>query len=137
MELLSLFAAAFLSASLFPFQSELLFAALLAQGHYSGLWLLVVASLGNTLGSTLNWWLGMYITRFENRRWFPVKKPALKKAEIWFTRWGAWSLLLSWMPIIGDPLTMIAGVLRMHFVPFIIIVTMAKTGRYAAIMLAL
>ena len=136
LELSGLFTAAFLSATFFPFQSELVFAAMLKADHYSAWVLLAVASIGNTLGSALNWWLGRGIAHFENRRWFPIKRPALERAEQWFTRWGKWSLLLSWVPVIGDPLTMMAGVLRMRFLPFIIIVAIAKTGRYLAIMLA-
>lgn len=136
LELTGLFTAAFLSATFFPFQSELVFAAMLKVEHYGAWILLAVASTGNTLGSTLNWWLGRGIAHFENRRWFPIKRPALERAERWFTRWGKWSLLLSWVPVIGDPLTMIAGVLRMRFLPFIIIVAIAKIGRYLAIMLA-
>jgi membrane protein YqaA with SNARE-associated domain len=136
-ELSGLFAAAFLSASLFPFQSELIFIGMLAADRYADWALLAVASAGNTLGSALNWWLGRYITHFEDRRWFPIKKAALLRAEQWFKRWGKWSLLLSWVPIIGDPLTMIAGVLRMRFLPFITIVAIAKTGRYLVIMAAM
>lgn len=133
LELTGLFSAAFLSASFFPFQSELVFIAMLATDHYSDWVLLAVASIGNTLGSALNWWLGRGIAHFENRRWFPIKRVALERAERWFTRWGKWSLLLSWVPIIGDPLTMIAGVLRMRFLPFIVIVGIAKTVRYTAL----
>ncbi len=135
LELTGLFSAAFLSASFFPFQSELVFIAMLAADHYGDWALLAVASVGNTLGSVLNWWLGRGIAHFENRRWFPIKRPALERAERWFTRWGKWSLLLSWVPIIGDPLTMIAGTLRMRFLPFILIVAIAKTGRYIVIWL--
>jgi membrane protein YqaA with SNARE-associated domain len=135
-ELAGLFVAAFLSASLLPLQSELLFIALLAQEHAQPITLLAVASVGNTLGSVLNWWLGRSISRFEGRRWFPVKREAMGRAERWFARWGVWSLLLSWVPIIGDPLTLVAGVLRMRLAPFIAIVAVAKTGRYLAILLA-
>ncbi len=136
LELSGLFAIAFLSASFFPFQSELVFITMLAADQYNDWALLAVASLGNTLGSALNWWLGRGIAHFENRRWFPIKRVALERAERWFQRWGKWSLLLSWVPIIGDPLTMIAGMLRMRFLPFIVIVAIAKTGRYVAIFIA-
>ena len=135
--LLALFTVAFLSATFFPLQSELMFAGLLASGNHAPWVLLLTASLGNTLGSALNWWLGLSLARFEGCRWFPVKPEALQKATRWFTRWGKWSLLLSWVPILGDPLTMAAGLLNMRFLPFILIVAIAKTGRYAAIMLAL
>ncbi len=134
MEILGLFASAFLAASFFPFQSELLFIALLKANNYPDILLLTAASIGNTCGSVLNWWLGRSIARYGNRRWFPISQKTLHKAEGWFVRWGKWSLLLSWVPIIGDPLTMIAGVLRTRFLPFILIVGIAKTARYCAIM---
>jgi membrane protein YqaA with SNARE-associated domain len=136
-ELIGLFTAAFLSASFFPFQSELIFIGMLIAEHHADWVILVVASLGNTLGSVLNWWLGRGVAHFKNKHWFPIKHAALERAKRWFQRWGKWSLLLSWVPIVGDPLTMIAGVLRMHFLPFIVIVAIAKTGRYLAIMAAM
>ncbi len=130
----TLFTVAFLSASVLPFQSELLFLAMLAAEGYPGWVLLAVASAGNTLGSALNWWLGHELARFEGRRWFPVSKASLARAQVWFARWGKWSLLLSWVPVVGDPLTVMAGVLRMRFLPFIALVALAKTGRYLAVM---
>lgn len=81
-------------------------------GQHSLILLLIVASAGNILGSCINWWLGRYIEHFRNRRWFPVKADALEKASVWYHRYGRWSLLMSWAPIVGDPLTLVAGVLR-------------------------
>lgn len=134
MEYAGLFAAAFLAATLLPAQSEVLLGALLLQGHPA--WVLVlVASAGNVLGSTLNWWLGRLvarvgIARFGERRWFPVKPAALERARGWYARWGRWSLLLSWVPIIGDPLTLAAGVMRERLLVFLALVGLAKTSRY-------
>jgi membrane protein YqaA with SNARE-associated domain len=100
-------------------------------------WLLVaVASLGNTLGSILNWWLGGQVVRWRDRRWFPVRPAALDRATGWYRRWGHWSLLLSWAPVIGDPLTLAAGVLREPFGRFVLLVGIAKTGRYVVLALA-
>lgn len=133
--LLGLFLAAFLSGSFLPLQSELAFTALLAAGTHAPWQVLLAASLGNTLGAALNWWLGRRLAQYERKGWFPVKPETLNKASAHFTRWGKWSLLLSWLPVVGDPLTMAAGVLRMPFLPFIALVAIAKTGRYAALML--
>ena len=127
-----LFAAAFLAATLLPAQSEALVAGLLL-ADYTPWLVLAVASVGNVLGSALNWLLGRGIERFRDRRWFPANALALKKAEGWYRRYGKWSLLLSWVPIIGDPLTVIAGVLREPFPVFLLLVTIGKVGRYLVI----
>ncbi|UWX04236.1 DedA family protein [Pseudoxanthomonas sp. NC8] len=124
-----LFLAAFLAATLLPMQSEALLVALLLAG-YPPATLVVVASTGNILGSMLNWWLGRELLRFRNRRWFPVSAPALARARRGYRRWGRWSLLLSWLPVIGDPLTFAAGVLREPLRVFVPLVVLAKSGRY-------
>jgi membrane protein YqaA with SNARE-associated domain len=99
-------------------------------------WLLVaIASVGNILGSVINWLLGRGIERFRHRRWFPVKEPELAKAQRWYQRYGKWSLLMSWAPIIGDPLTLVAGVLREPFPVFLALVSIAKTIRYVVVAL--
>ena len=98
------------------------------------IWLLVVvATAGNTLGSATNWLLGRFFIHYQNRRWFPVKQDAIIKAETWYRRYGRWSLLLSWVPIIGDPLTLVAGILREPFHSFILIVAIAKLARYLVV----
>ena len=125
-----LFSAALLAATLFPAQSELVLAGLLVAGNQPPWALVAVATVGNVLGSVINWGLGRYLEHFQDRRWFPVKRQALHKAERWYHRYGRWSLLLSWAPFIGDPLTLAAGVLREPFPSFIGIVTLAKLGRY-------
>ncbi len=78
----------------------------------------------------INWFLGRGIERFRDRAWFPVKPPALVRAATWYRRYGRWSLLASWLPIIGDPLTVIAGVLREPWWSFVILVGIGKIARY-------
>jgi membrane protein YqaA with SNARE-associated domain len=92
-----------------------------------------VASVGNVLGAVVNWGLGRGIERFAGRRWFPVTPDRLDRAAGWYGRFGRWSLLLSWAPIIGDPLTVAAGVLREPLASFLALVAIAKTGRYIAV----
>ena len=129
-----LFATALLAATLVPAQSEALLVALLLADHPA--WLLVpVATAGNVLGSTVNWWLGRGIERYRDRRWFPVGPAALARAQRWYARVGKWSLLLSWVPVVGDPLTLVAGVMREPLAPFLLLVTLAKLGRYVALAL--
>jgi membrane protein YqaA with SNARE-associated domain len=128
-----LFAVALVAATLFPLQSEALLAGLLI-AHKQPVWMLVVvASVGNVVGSTINWALGRSIEKLRDKRWFPIKGRALDRAENWYKRFGRWTLLLSWTPVIGDPLTMIAGVLREPLWSFLLIVTIAKTARYVVI----
>lgn len=137
---LGLFLAAFGAASLLPMQSEAVLVAMLLSDRYAVMVLLVVATLGNVLGSALNWWLGRSVERFRYKRWFPVSPKKLDKAQQFYRRYGRWSLLLSWMPVIGDPLTLIAGIMGEPLWRFLLIVTVAKAARYlvlAAITLGL
>lgn len=134
---LSLFAASFLAATILPAQSELVLSGLILAGR-APVWALVaVASLGNVGGSIVNYLLGRGLARFETARWFPIKREALDKAEAFYRSWGRWSLLLSFAPIIGDPLTMIAGALREKLWVFLVLVTLSKVGRYVALAWAL
>ncbi|MCY4285048.1 MAG: DedA family protein [Thiotrichales bacterium] len=132
---LTMFASAFLAATLVPFASEVTLAATLAAGG-NLLWLVAVATLGNTLGSAVNWGLGRFIMRFRARPWFPVDAGRIERAQAWFRRFGVWTLLLAWAPIIGEPLTVIAGAMRVGIVPFLILVATGKGLRYIVIALA-
>lgn len=130
---LGLFLAAFLAATIVPAQSEAVLVGLILAGDQPVLPLLLVATSGNVLGSVVNWLLGRFIEHFRDRPWFPVRQDKLARAEAWYCRFGIWSLLLSWVPIIGDPLTVVAGVLRTPFLTFLALVTLAKAGRYAVL----
>lgn len=129
---LGLFLAALLAATVLPMQSEALLVGLLLAGHPA--WLLVlVASVGNVLGSALNYLLGRQLLRFSGRRWFPTKPATVERARGWYLRYGRLSLLLSWVPIIGDPLTLAAGAMREPWPTFLLLVTLAKAGRYVVL----
>ncbi len=126
---------AFGAATLLPIGSEPVFVGLLL-GGVGAPWLLVaVASLGNTLGSVVNWWLGARLERFAGRRWFPVNPTALQRARGWYARWGRWSLLLAWLPVVGDPLTVMAGLMGERLGVFLALVGFSKTCRFAALAL--
>jgi membrane protein YqaA with SNARE-associated domain len=128
-----LFAAAFLAATIFPFQSELVLVGLLLSGDLSWPVLLAVATLGNVLGSVVNWGIGLFLLHFRDRRWFPVTPQSYARMEGWYGRWGVWSLLFAWLPVVGDPLTVVAGALRVNLGLFVVLVTLGKLGRYAAL----
>lgn len=134
--LFALFMAAFVAATLIPAQSEAVLVALLAQGAHPAWVLVAVASLGNVLGSVVNWGLGRAAGRFSGRRWFPASPAQLARAAGWYRRWGYLSLLGSWLPIVGDPITVAAGLLREPFWRFAFLVALAKTGRYVVLALA-
>ena len=127
--LATLFGAAFGAATLLPFQSEVVFVAFQIR-ESAPIWALVlVASVGNIGGSLVNYAMGRGIERFRGKRWFPVSDAQLDRAQLWYNRWGLWSLLLSWAPF-GDAITVVAGVLRTPLWAFLLLVSIAKTGRY-------
>ena len=132
---LTMFASAFLAATFLPFASELTLAAgLAADGSVP--WLVASATLGNTLGAVVNWGLGRFIEHFRDRKWFPVDAKRLEQGQAWFRRYGAWSLLFAWVPVIGDALTVVAGAMRIHIVPFLLLVALGKGTRYAVLAFA-
>lgn len=130
-----LFLSAFGAATLLPLQSEAVLVGFLWQENYSVALLLTCASVGNILGSCVNWYLGLRIEYFKDRKWFPVSEKNMLKAEKIYQKYGFWSLLLSWTPVIGDPITLIAGLFKEKFWRFLLIVSIAKTGRYIFIYL--
>ena len=131
----SLFLAAFIAATLLPGQSEAVLLALVFVGLHP-VWLLVtVASAGNVLGSLVNWVMGRFLMRYAGHRRFPFSPAQIARAQGWYGRWGWMSLWASWVPIIGDPLTLAAGIMREPLWRFLLIVTLAKAGRYIALVL--
>ena len=130
---LGLFLSALVAATMLPMQSEVVLAGLLALGDQPAWALIAVATAGNVLGAVVNWLLGRYFEHFRDRRWFPVRESQLDRFQRMYHRWGRWSLLLSWAPFIGDPLTVIAGVLREPLWSFTLIVLVAKLGRYLVV----
>ncbi len=133
---LGLFFTAFVAATLLPAFSELGLAAAIVSGEAAPWPAWAAVTVGNVLGAVVNWGLGQYLLGFRDRSWFPFSEEALAKATARFRRWGQWSLLLAWLPIVGDPLTFAAGVLRVPLGRFLLLVTLGKAARYAAIVWA-
>lgn len=132
--LIALAFSAFTSATLLPGTSEAVLLGMHVAELASPLALLVVASLANIAGSCVNWLIGRYLSGYSDRKWFPVSPDQMAKASSWYARFGWPSLLLSWLPVVGDPLTVVAGLLRTPFLVFVVVVALAKTARYAAIL---
>lgn len=130
--LIGMFASAFLAATILPLGSEIVFAALFFEG-VSPLLLVIVASVGNILGSLVNYALGRGALRWWRGRRSTEQGAQIDAALARFERWGAASLLLAWVPVIGDPLTVAAGVLRVRLWLFLTLVSIGKTGRYVAL----
>lgn len=129
-----LFIVAFGAATILPFQSEIVFVALQLRGDIPIEWIVIFASVGNILGSGLNYALGRVLERYRGRRWFPVSEAQLDRAREWYLKWGVWTLLLSWAPL-GDALTIVAGVMRTNVWLFFLLVGIAKTIRYIVVAL--
>jgi membrane protein YqaA with SNARE-associated domain len=127
---LSLFLISFLAATIIPLSSELMLAGLIATSNYDSLLLLTVASFGNVLGSVFNWALGFYSRNLTKKKWFPFKDEQIERSSKWFNKFGSGSLLFAWVPIIGDPLTLAAGLFRVKFLEFLILVSIGKVSRY-------
>ncbi len=130
-------ASAFGAATLLVLPSEAVLIAQIKAGLAPTWSLLAAATIGNVGGSAFNWWLGLHARRFEGRRWFPFSPSTIEAASARFQRWGLWSLLLAWVPVVGDPLTFIAGMLRVPFALFLPLVAIGKGARYAVLALSL
>lgn len=124
-----MFLSAFLAATVLPLGSEVVLALLLA-GGYAPLPVVAVATTGNVLGSVVNYWMGLVGVDWLARNVSRVSLKEIHRARARFRAWGRGSLLLAWMPVIGDPLTVVAGMLKINFFLFILLVTVGKLGRY-------
>ncbi len=130
---LALFGSALLAATILPFSSEVFLYALLRGEEgwtVTTVLTIAVATLGNVLGACINWWLGKELLRFRHKRWFYFDDKQIARAQAWFHHYGVWTLLLSWVPVVGDPLTLIAGFLRVRFALFLLLMATGKLLRY-------
>lgn len=133
MAYLTLFFSAFLAATLVPGSSEVVLGKLIVDAR-DDVWLLVViATIGNTAGSIVNWGLGRFFGHFSDRKWFPLSQKRYDQSCRWFNRFGVWSLLMAWLPLIGDPLTVVGGLLRVRLWKFVLLVAIGKAARYVIV----
>ncbi len=127
-----LFFSALIAATILPFYSEAFLYWVIQESSSMAIPLLI-ATAGNVLGACVNWYLGRQILRFKDRRWFYFDAKQIARAQRGFQRYGQWTLLLAWLPIIGDPLTLIAGMMKVRFRVFLLLVTLGKASRYLLI----
>jgi membrane protein YqaA with SNARE-associated domain len=125
---LTLFITALISATLFPLGSEALLIYDITQGHNIYL-LLFFATIGNSLGSVINYFLGLKGEEYLINKKL-INEKYISKIKTYFDKYGFWSILFSWLPIIGDPITFVAGILKYDFRKFLILVIIAKFSRY-------
>ena len=130
---LTLFFISFFAATVLPVSSELTLLGMLTTGSYSGLLLLLFSSLGNILGSCVNWYLGTHFIKFKDKKWFPFSDKQINKSSFWFLKYGYWSLLFAWVPFVGDPLTFASGFLKINFFCFLVLVSIGKILRYSLV----
>lgn len=130
--LVGLFLASFLASTLLPLGSEWMLVLLLLRGVAPGSAVLV-ATAGNYLGACCTYGMGIWGSHFLISRVLRIDSSALGRAERWYRKYGSWSLLLSWLPLVGDPLCLVGGVLRVNFPLFSLLVFSGKLGRYLAV----
>ncbi|MDB2550886.1 DedA family protein [Rickettsiales bacterium] len=129
-DLVLLFLSAFFAATIFPAGSEIMLAYLVVLQNHDPYLLLIIATIGNVLGSITNYILGYYLIKFKNNRFFTIKDKKIKKYSKIYQKWGIYSLLFAWLPIVGDPLTLISGIFKTNIWTFLLLVTIGKAARY-------
>ncbi|HEC29991.1 MAG TPA: DedA family protein [Gammaproteobacteria bacterium] len=130
--LFGLFISAFISSTLFPGGSEAVLLYMANQPEYDHFQLWWVASVGNTLGGMTSWVLGYWVASR-----YPAEglvKASHQRSLFWLKRWGSPVLLLSWLPVVGDPLCVVAGWLRMNWLPSLLLILMGKAARYGVLL---
>lgn len=128
----SLFLLSLLASTLLPLGSEWLLVAMIAQRH-DPLTVVLVATAGNCLGACTSYAIGIYGGSFLAEKLLRIDAPAREKAQRFFQRYGSWSLLLSWLPVVGDPLCLAGGLMRVPFARFSVLVATGKIARYALV----
>ena len=128
----ALFAISFLAATILPLASEWMLAALIA-GDADPCFAVVIATAGNTLGAITTWAIGMWGGSRIMTHWLRITEKDRRIARRWYARWGSWSLLMAWAPVIGDPLCLVGGMLKIPLWRFTLLTTAGKAARYTAV----
>jgi membrane protein YqaA with SNARE-associated domain len=129
---LGLFVGSFLAATILPFSSEILLTFLLLNG-FDLIYAVGVATVGNVLGAVVNYGLGFGGVHLVLKKLLNYSRNDIWAAEKRFRKYGVISLFFAWVPVIGDPLTVVAGLLRINFSLFLLVVTAGKLARYVVV----
>lgn len=125
-DLIGLFGLCFLASTIIPFPSEATLLFFLNSGSYSPVTILIVASLGNCLGGSTNYLLGYYGRKI-------LAKKQFVRSESMVQRYGFWTALFSWLPIIGDPLLVVLGIYKVSFWKTMTLMCFGKIARYLVV----
>jgi membrane protein YqaA with SNARE-associated domain len=131
-----MFTAALIAGTFLPFvpgSSELVLAGFLTAGQGEPWSLVAAATAGNVIGGIINYTIGYLVSDLAGRRWFPATEAQIETASARFNRYGVWILLLTWLPLVGDIITVVAGLLRTNLKVFLVLVSLGKFVRYFAI----
>lgn len=128
----ALFLLSFLASTLVPLGSEWLLGVLLVN-HFDPALVVLIATLGNSCGALTTYAIGLWGGPYLIQRLLRISPASQKRAEHHFNRYGIWALLFSWLPILGDPLCLVAGVLRTGFWRFVSLVSVGKFLRYLVV----
>ena len=129
---LGLFLASFLAATIFPLGSEAVVILLISKG-FSLVPVVLVASFGNYLGACTSYYIGMEGRMHIVEKRFKVTESHLRHAQRWVDKYGVWALLFTWLPVVGDALPIVAGIMKIRFWTFSVFVFTGKLVRYAAV----
>ncbi len=130
----TLFSSALISSTLFPGGSEALLLYRLNEGG-DVVGLVLIATLGNLLGSVITYAMGRFGNEALHRKWLKISEQQIAHAETWFAKYGKPALLLAWLPVVGDPLCLAAGLLRSGLLSFLVLAGVGKLLRYAVLAL--
>ena len=128
----ALFLLSFLASTVIPLGSEWLVVTLILKS-YRPEYVVAVAAMGNYLGACTTYFVGLWGAGFLIKKVMRIDEAALARAQLFYRRYGSWSLLFSWLPVVGDPLCLAGGALRINFILFSLLVFAGKLARYAVI----
>lgn len=136
-QLLLVFIAGAISASILPGTTEVAMATAIGAFKLAPIPVIAAATAGSVAGSGVQWAIGRFLASYRDHRRFPLKAADYDKYAAWFQRYGVWALIMSWLPGVGDVLTLVGGLFRTPFWLSMVLVGLAKGARFALFAYAL